>query len=191
MESQDCNVFAVWNEYKTSLLKFISIKVNNENDAQDLLQEVLLKSYQYCAKGKQILHWKAWLFKIAHNAIIDYFKKKNKFVPLEFDLNEELSEVSLVGDASEYIKPLLKLLPEKYATPLSLADIEGINHKEIAERLNLSLPNTKSRILRARQKLKSRFLECCNIEFNEVGELIRFDVKPHCTELNKIENKIK
>ena len=75
---QDCNIFEIWEEYKSSLLGYIKKRVSDNSDANDILQDVLLKSYQFCSKGKTVLHLKSWLYKITQNAIIDYYKKSNK-----------------------------------------------------------------------------------------------------------------
>jgi RNA polymerase sigma-70 factor (ECF subfamily) len=191
---EECNIFEIWEGYKSSLLGYIQKRVDNRDDSKDILQEVLLKSYQFCSKGKTILHLKSWLYKITQNAIIDYYKKNNKSISLEFDITEEDDENSTIGEASDYIKALLKLLPDKYAKPLYMYDLENIDQKTIAERLNLTLPNTKSRIQRGRVKLKERFLECCVVAFDTNGEMISFDIKPECTllkeEQSRIENKV-
>jgi RNA polymerase sigma-70 factor (ECF subfamily) len=75
-----------------------------------------------------------------------------------------------------------------------MSDIDGIDQKTIAENLKLTLPNTKSRIQRARVKLKEEFLECCVVSFGESGEMVSFDIKPECTTLKEaregIENKV-
>jgi len=183
MEKKNCDIFEVWEEYKGGLYGFILKRIGNEGDAKDLLQEVLLKSYQFCAKGKEVLYLKAWLFKIAQNCIADYYRKNQHHEDYPADLAIEEASVSMVGEASIYIKALLKLLPDEYALPLQLYDLEDINQKKIAQQLNLTLVNTKSRIQRARVKLKERFLECCVVEFGDNGEMIRFDIKPQCTEL--------
>ena len=191
---ENCNVFEVWEDYKSSLLGYINKRVENEDDAKDILQEVLLKSYQYCSKGKTVVYLKAWLYKITHNAIIDYHKKSNKTVAFDTDVVELENENSSFGEASEYIKVLLKLLPSNYATPIYMSDIDGIDQKVIAENLGLTLPNTKSRIQRARVKLKEKFLECCIVSFGENGEMVSFDIKPECTVLKdekaRLENKV-
>ena len=190
---EDCNIFEIWEDYKSSLLGYIQKRVNDRDDSKDILQDVLLKSYQFCSKGKTVLHLKSWLYKITQNAIIDYYKKDNKSVPLEFDVKEDDIENSSIGEASEYIKVLLKLLPEEYAKPLFMYDLENIDQKTIAEKLNLTLPNTKSRIQRGRVKLKEQFLECCAVVFDTNGEMVSFDIKPECTllkeEQSMIENK--
>lgn len=187
---QDCNIFEIWEEYKSSLLGYIQKRVNNNDDAKDILQEVLLKCYQFCSKGKTVLHLKSWLYKITQNTIIDFYKKANKNIPFDIDPIYEENEQSLIGEASEYVKALLKLLPEEYAIPLFMYDLEEIDQKTISEKLNLTLPNTKARIQRGRVKLKERFLECCNVAFDDKGEMISFDIKPQCKELQDEKKRL-
>jgi RNA polymerase sigma-70 factor (ECF subfamily) len=186
----DCNIFEIWEEYKSSLFGYIKKRVTDEDDAKDILQDVLLKSYQYCSNGKTVLYLKSWLYKITHNTIIDYHKKNNKTISFAVDFVERESEKSIIGEASDYIKVLLKLLPNDYATPLYMSDIDGTDQKTIAENLGLTLPNTKSRIQRARVKLKERFLECCVVSFGESGEMVSFDIKPQCKELQAEKKRL-
>lgn len=187
---QDCNIFEIWEDYKSSLLGYIQKRVNNNDDAKDILQEVLLKCYQFCSKGKTVLHLKSWLYKITQNTIIDFYKKANKNMPFDIDPIYEENEQSLIGEASEYVKALLKLLPEEYAIPLFMYDLEEFDQKTISEKLNLSLSNTKARIQRGRVKLKERFLECCNVGFDDNGEMISFDIKPQCKELQAEKKRL-
>jgi RNA polymerase sigma-70 factor, ECF subfamily len=186
----DCNIFEIWEEYKSSLLFYIQKRVVNNDDAKDILQDVLLKSYQFCSKGKTVLNLKSWLYKITQNTIVDYYKKQNKSIPFNLELPDNQDEHSLIGEASEYIKALLKLLPDEYAIPLFMYDLEDIDQKTISEKLNLTLPNTKSRIQRGRVKLKERFLECCIVVFDENGEMISFDIKPQCKELQAEKKRL-
>jgi RNA polymerase sigma-70 factor, ECF subfamily len=186
----DCSIFEIWEEYKSSLLFYIQKRVVNNDDAKDILQDVLLKSYQFCSKGKTVLNLKSWLYKITQNTIVDYYKKQNKSIPFNLELPDNQDEHSLIGEASEYIKALLKLLPDEYAIPLFMYDLEDIDQKTISEKLNLTLPNTKSRIQRGRVKLKERFLECCIVVFDENGEMISFDIKPQCKELQAEKKRL-
>lgn len=50
----DCNIFEIWEQYKNALHSYIRKRVADQNDAQDILQDVLLKSYGFCAKGKTL-----------------------------------------------------------------------------------------------------------------------------------------
>lgn len=187
---EHCNIFEVWEEYKAALLGYINKRVEDRDDAKDILQDVLLKSYQFCSNGKSVIHLKSWLYKITQNTIADYYKKNQKNNGLDFDVAEDPYENSILGEASDYVKVLLKLLPESYSQPLYMSDIQGRDQKEIAENLHLTLPNTKSRIQRARLKLKERFLECCIVNFGESGEMVSFDIKPECTLLKKEQLRI-
>jgi RNA polymerase sigma-70 factor (ECF subfamily) len=183
MAMKDCNIFEVWENYKAALYLFILKKVKDEDASKDILQDVLLKSYQYCSKGKTVIHLKSWLFKIAINTIIDHLKKENRHQEINAEPAMVEQSENLVGEASVYIKTLLKLLPNDYAAPLEMYDLQNMSQKDIAVKLGLSLTNTKTRIQRARIKLKERFLHCCYVSFNENGEMISFDIKPHCKEL--------
>jgi RNA polymerase sigma-70 factor (ECF subfamily) len=188
----DCNIFEIWEQYKNALHSYIRIRVADQNDAQDILQDVLLKSYGFCAKGKTVVHLKSWLYKITQHTIIDYYKHSshNSQLGIDFEETNKNNGTSIIGEASDYIKELLKLLPQEYATPLFMYDIEGTEQKIIAQRLNLTLSNTKSRIQRARIKLKERFLECCLVEFDKNGEMSSFDIKPHCKELQAVKQRL-
>jgi RNA polymerase sigma-70 factor (ECF subfamily) len=180
---QDCDIFEIWEEYKSALYRFILNRIPDEQEAKDLLQDVLLKSYQYCAKGKTVLYLKSWLYKITANTIIDHYKKAGKFQPIVSDMVSEEDGISVMGEASVYIRALLRLLPKEYALPLAMYDLENMSQKYIAQRLGLSLSNTKSRVQRGRTKLKERFLECCTVVFDDNGEMISFDIKPLCKDL--------
>lgn len=183
LSKPECDIFEIWEDYKAALYLFILKRVEDQNIAKDILQEVLLKSYQYCSRGKEVLYLRSWLYKIAQNTVIDHFKQAGKHEPVDFDVADEGNDSSLVGEASDYIRILLKLLPLAYSVPLELYDLQGMEQKEIAEKLNLSLSNTKSRIQRGRIKLKERFLECCAVAFDEKGEMVSFDIRPYCREL--------
>ena len=124
------------------------------------------------------------MFQIAHNTTIDYLKKQNKFtnkVPENYDDDY----YNVFQEANEVIKPLIQLLPDKYAIPLHLSDIEEFKQKEVAQKLNLSLTATKSRIQRARNLLKEKIIECGNLEKDEKGNLISLEIRSDCKPIQK------
>jgi RNA polymerase sigma-70 factor (ECF subfamily) len=181
MQMKECEFFKQWQEYQKKLLSFIKARVSNQKDAEDILQDVLLKSYQYCLAKNEILNLKAWLFAVANNAIVDYHKRTCRNVELYMELGSDQNEYFDLSEAIDYMVTFAKLLPEKYANPLLLFDIEGKDQKTIAQELGLSVTNTKTRIQRARKMLKARFLECCTISFSESGMIDSFSLKPTCS----------
>ena len=74
------NVSKLWLEYKNALKFYILKKVKNEDLANELSHEVLMKVYNSCCSGNEIRNIRSWMFQIAHNTTIDYLKKENKFV---------------------------------------------------------------------------------------------------------------
>jgi RNA polymerase sigma-70 factor, ECF subfamily len=184
----NCDVPQLWLEHKQLLQNYIRKRVADDDDAKDIQEEVLMKVYNFCASKSGVKNLKSWLYQIAQNTISDYYTRKRKLVAIEdaFDLADE-STNPVPSEAANFIIPLINLLPKEYAEPLLLSDIEGVKQQEIAMRLNLGLSATKSRIQRGREKLRDLFLECCLVEFNEQGEMIQFDVKPHCTPLQAIK----
>ena len=76
-------------------------------------------------------------------------------------------------------------LPEGYRHALILADLEGLPQREVAEELGLSLSGAKSRIQRARKKLKANLLSCCRLDLNRLGNVLNWQPKGrvcrHCS----------
>jgi RNA polymerase sigma-70 factor (ECF subfamily) len=180
-----CDVPALWLEHKDGLLHFIRKRVADPQTADDISQEVLMKVYKFCMAKSGVGNVRAWLFQIAQNTITDHFRKQQKMSANLPELAIE-SEDKIFAEASEYIRPMLSFLPENYAVPLLLSDIEGIKQADIAVQLGLTLAATKSRIQRARQLLKEQFVICCHFETDKFGNLTDFKVKENCTPLQKI-----
>ncbi len=181
-------ISSLWLEYKTGLKYYILKKVKNEDVANDLSHEVLMKVYNSCCSAIQIKNVRSWLFQITHNTTVDYFKKQQKFtneIPETFDNDE----TTIYQDTEGILKPLIQLLPEKYGVPLQLSDIEELKQKEVAKKLNLSLTATKSRIQRARKLLKKKIIECSILEKDEQGNLLSLDLKTECEPKNYTPGK--
>ena len=181
-------ISSLWLEYKNGLKYYILKKVKNKDVANDLSHEVLMKIYNSCCSNIKIKNVRSWMFQIAHNTTIDYLKKQHKFtdiIPETYDNDDH----TVIQEADEIIKPLMKLLPNKYAIPLQLSDIEELKQKEVAQKLNLSLTATKSRIQRARKLLKEKIIECSNLEKDEKGNLISLELKSACKPVQKTLRK--
>jgi RNA polymerase sigma-70 factor (ECF subfamily) len=69
-------------------------------------------------------------------------------------------------------------LPETYREALRLTEYEGLSQKELSERVGISFSGAKSRVQRARAKIKQQLLDCCHFELDHAGRII--DYQPHC-----------
>lgn len=188
----NCDVPSIWIEHKNELRNFIYKRVKDEDLTNDILQEVLIKVYNFCISKSGVKNIRSWLFQIAQNTIIDNYRRQSKFIQqeAEFDLADE-DENMAFKDAVNYILPMLDFLPEKYAEPLKLADIDGLKQADIAQKIGLNLSATKSRIQRARQLLKEEFVTCCLFETDKQGNIISFEIKDSCKPLQKIKQAFK
>ncbi len=187
----NCDVPALWLEHKAALKNYIFKRVRDEELTKDILQEVLLKVYNFCLSKSGVRNVRSWLYQIAHNTMIDHFRKEsgNGNLKAEVEFIEEDENLAF-KEAVDYIEPLLSFLPTEYAVPLRMADLEGFKQAEIAQKLNLSLTATKSRIQRARDLLKKEFITCCHFETDASGGLLSFSIKDSCTPLQQAQKKI-
>ncbi|MFM2581285.1 RNA polymerase sigma factor SigZ [Vibrio fortis] len=174
----------VWAEYQQALKSFLHSKVNQPDDVDDLLQEILLKTYQNLETVKESDSIKAWLFQLANRTIIDFYRKRardqrdsnidaEELWFAELDQNTEFKQ-----QLAQCIEPFIQALPEKNASLLLAVDIEGQSQKELALSRNKSYSTIKSQVQRSREELKKLFEECCHLSLDKHGSVIDCDLKP-------------
>lgn len=141
----------------------------NEEDANDLVQETLMKGFRFIDLYQQGTNAKAWLFRILKNAFINEYRKKAKqpnkvdyedIVAYQdadeekggvaFDLREDIFD-GMMGDE---ITVALNSLPVDFKTVILLCDIEGFTYEEIAKIIDIPIGTVRSRLHRARNMLK-------------------------------------
>lgn len=165
------NTDQVWTKYSEDLKRFIISKVKDNVIADDILQDTFIKIHTKLSTLKDITKLKSWIFTIARNSTLDYFKTTNQtFEIANFETEIELQENTHTDKDCLY--GILQNLPEKYRGPLFLSDIKGMKQFEIAEQLKLPLPTVKSQIQRARKLIAQGFINCCGFVINEKGNLI-------------------
>jgi RNA polymerase sigma-70 factor (ECF subfamily) len=181
-DTLNCDVPGIWLEHQGVVRNFIRKRVPDSDTANDIAQEVLLKMYKFCLSKSGVRNVRSWLLQIARNSIVDYYRKQGR---ISFDLPDIVpeEEEKAYTNAAELIEPILSFLPEEYAIPLKLADIQGMKQADVARELGLSLTATKSRIQRARKLLKVEFVTCCHLETDKAGSLISFTIKESCEPL--------
>ena len=120
-------------------------------EAEDILQEGFIKVFQAMGMYKNIGRLENWIKKIVVNTALDHYRQQHLHI----------QETELFENAGEAVEPLQQLhadellgiiqkMPAGYRTVFNLHAIEGYNHKEIAEMLNISVGTSKSQYSRAR-----------------------------------------
>lgn len=183
MEKQ---VEAIWYEFSAVLKRFILKRVGDEQAADDILQEVFVKVHRYLDTLQDDTRLESWLYQITRNAIADHFRRSPALTPLKDDTpleaQEDEDEVQLALTVS--VRGMMDCLPEQDRTALILDSLAGVPQAEIGARMGLSVSGAKSRVQRARAKLRGLLFDCCHFEFDRRGQVIdyhpRTDCCPHC-----------
>jgi RNA polymerase sigma-70 factor (ECF subfamily) len=177
---------AVWRPFVDGLRSFIASRVPSA-DAEDVLQDTLLRLHEGASSLRDADRAEAWVFSIARRAIADYFRKEERR-PVDTSVDkptlktdapsETLSSYDGAHDVHEevlsWLRPMAEELPEMYRRPLLMADFEGHTQQDVADEIGLSLSGAKSRVQRARIKLRERLMRCCEIEFGPEGRAVAF-----------------
>jgi RNA polymerase sigma-70 factor (ECF subfamily) len=175
------SVEEAWLAYRQKLLNFITSKIENKEDAEELLNEVFIKLTEAINKNTPPDNISAWLYRVTKNSIIDYYRTKKHFEPLAENVSENNStnneEMDTIKQLSQCILPMINALPETYQQPLMLSEIEGYKYQEVATTLGISVSAVKSRILRGREKLHKSMVSCCTIHKNDSNETVDYDKK--------------
>lgn len=163
----------IWKDFKNELLGFINSRVNDHVMAEDILQDVFIKIHLHKDDLKSSNKLTSWIYQITRNSIIDYYRKKKINYSIdEFDivLPPEANHES--SDFTNCLSSFINQLSEKDQDIILKTSLGGQSQKEYAHTNNLSYTATKSRVQRAKSKLKSLFISCCNVEFDVYGNII-------------------
>lgn len=140
----------------------------NREDAEDVVQETMMKVWNRREQWQQIESMEAFCLTICRNVALDHQKRMdNQNVSLDDEetLDSKPStlhspeEQAVQRDRVERIRKLMNLLPEKQRTSIQLRDVEGKSYKEIAAVMNITEQQVKINIFRARQTIKHEFLK--------------------------------
>ena len=165
----------IWHSFHKELRRFVTSKVGNITDADDILQNAFVKIIENSDKVNKANNLKQYLYGIVKNATADHFRKKK---PTSVEISEQIKfteqeEQSLNTTISNCcIRPFIEQLPAKYKEALLIAEFENVSQKELAKQLGISYSGAKSRVQRAREKLKQTILNCCALESDVYGNLM-------------------
>ncbi|MHC1760454.1 MAG: RNA polymerase sigma factor SigZ [Negativicutes bacterium] len=173
----DKNTQALWEEMRLPLQRFIARRIQNEHDAEDLLQNIFCKIHDRIDDLRDETKVHAWVYQIARNSIIDYYraqKNSSELTDVPDDVIAAESEPDLSLEVAGCIKTIIDNMPEKYRGAIVMTEFEEISQKALAERLGLSLSGAKSRVQRGRAKLRELLLGCCHVDFDRRGNIVDY-----------------
>jgi RNA polymerase sigma-70 factor, ECF subfamily len=150
----------IYDAHVEKIFRFVYLKVNSKDDAQDITSQVFLKTWDSFSKGDSLKNPKAFLYKVARNMVIDYYRKNRegssqkvnsfrKEVSIESvivpDKEMRADEIALLNSEIEEVKEALFKINEDYQNVIILYYLNELTSFEIAELLEK--PESSVRVL--------------------------------------------
>ena len=165
-------------EYAPQLYSTALRMTRNAADAEDLVQETMMRGYRSFETFEEGTNLRAWLYRILTNAFINRYRSKQRR-PIETDLADvedlylykrvttlENAAVTLSAEdqfldlfTDDEVKSAVEDLPDTFKLPVILADVEGFAYKEIAEMLDIPVGTVMSRLHRGRKAMQKQLYE--------------------------------
>ena len=168
-------VSAAWRAHEGELRRYLRHRAADADTADDVLQDVFVKAMRQGQGFCRLDNPRAWLFQVARNALVDRARTAH---PHEAFSDELAGTAPLIVEAMAPVDALagclartLDELTEEDQRILRICDLEGQTQRAFAAVHGLSLPATKSRLLRARQRLRDRLTRVCRISFEPDGSV--------------------
>jgi RNA polymerase sigma-70 factor (ECF subfamily) len=174
----------IYEAFDQELRRFVLGRVGDPETAADILQDTYLRIHARIDTLREADRVRSWVYQIARNAIIDHYRRRREAVELPEDLAlpEEPGQ-DLAEQVGASLKQMIDCLPDKDREALVLTEIQSLTQQQLAERVGLSLSGAKSRVQRARERLKAALLDCCHVEFDRAGQVVRYEPRcPQCAQ---------
>ena len=145
-----------WAAHAPELRGWLRHRLGNPAEADDLLQDLFIKALRQGERFCSVQNARAWLFEVARNTLADRLRVARATVDLPDDL----------------------AAPAEDREVITLCDLQGMPQAEFAAARGLNLSAAKSRLQRARQRLKQRMTQVCQVQLDDTGHVTDFVPRP-------------
>lgn len=175
---------ADFRELGAAVTSYIRRYCGDEQLAQDLGQETLLRVSRSLPKFDGRSSLKTWAISIAHRVVSDHYRRSARSLSVvSFDDDMELVDATpemdqrfIIDEMNTCVREVIDTLPEAFRAALILRDLEGLSTAEVAEICNCSLATAKIRIHRARKRLEEALGNTCEF-YSDADDVLRCDRK--------------
>lgn len=159
--------------YQRPITGYVYRMLNNYDASLDVTQEVFIKVYNSLERYSSEYKFSTWLYRIAHNAAIDYMRRnchvnqqsieaENADGSYQMQIESSQPNPEQMRERSEWraeIESVVRCLPTVYRELILLRHTQDLSYDEIAEVTNLPLGTVKNRLFRAREMMREMFVE--------------------------------
>ena len=175
----------LWRESSARLRGWFERRTSCAADAEDLLQETFVRVHERLDTLLDAASVRAWLGTIARNVLHDHLRwhlrrraaRAGEVAALGLEgvdgpPQEDADDANLDRTVAGWLEDYLRELEPADAEALRIVDLEGRTQQELAERVGLTLSGAKSRVQRARARLRERLEDCCAFAFDARGGIL-------------------
>ncbi len=154
----------IYDQFAPKIFKYCYFRVSSREEAEDIASQVFIRAWDHIAEGKKVTNVQGFLYRIASNLIIDFYRKNKDKREISLDDPWNLVEIPDISNIPEHlnqemqleeIRQKLDLLPEHYREVIILKYTNDLSIQEIAVVLQTSENNVSVRLHRAVEKLKT------------------------------------
>ncbi|WP_310565057.1 sigma-70 family RNA polymerase sigma factor [Hydrogenophaga sp.] len=177
------DLLPLWTRHAPELRRWLRTRLPVPAEADDLLQDVLVKALRHGAEGwAAVAQPRAWLFEVTRNTLIDRLRSGRDSHPLPDDLDQwaapDDTADAVDALAQACLPRVLAELDPQDREAIELCDLQGMAQADYAALKHLSLPAAKSRVQRARRRMREHMTSACQVRFDDAGCVEDFVPRP-------------
>ncbi|MCU0419565.1 MAG: sigma-70 family RNA polymerase sigma factor [Cyclobacteriaceae bacterium] len=154
------------------LKRFVYSRVKNKADAEDIVHDVFLKVQTHGNQLRESAKFTSWIYQITRHSIVDHFRGKRTMMPLPAEISEKDDYHFFNECMAQCLSNLIATLPEPYREALILTEQRQMSQKELAFALGMSYSGAKTRVQRARTRLREKISALYKITTDRYGNVI-------------------
>jgi RNA polymerase sigma-70 factor (ECF subfamily) len=158
-----------WKNNESELRGWLRHRLGNHEQAEDLVQDLFVKALHQGEHFCQLQNPRAWLFEVARNTLTDHVRRHRELTELPDDLPHTTEQVDTVDTLTHCLARVLTELDADDREVISLCDLQGMAQAEFAKHKSLNLSTAKSRLQRARQRLRAHMTLVCQVKHDDSG----------------------
>lgn len=167
-----------YEEINTKINDYIRSLTNDDEQINEVTQESLIKIHKSIDNLKDEEKLSSWIKRIVYTSLMDFHRKKQQTIhPEHIEKVTDVIETEEENEnekLSDCIKLLLKNLPEDQRELLEKVELEGMSQVQYANEHNLPISTVKSRVQRAKKKLKEQIMSDCFIKTDSYGNVVDY-----------------
>lgn len=165
-------ILQAWEEMREGLHASLARRLQDPDLAEDIVHDVFVRIHERADQLEDVERVRGWISRIAHNAMLDAIRRRRPQVEVPESLADDPpDDDALSTTVQTALVRMMDRLPASDAAALRAVEWEGRSQKDLAEEWGVSVSGAKSRVQRARRKLRDLLLDCCHFELDARGKV--------------------